>query len=216
MPTFQDIELTSLRWLLGICAGVLIAFLISVLELLLARRGSMRPFAWLLSKARDFLRALPVIALVPIVQSLGVRERWKIALIAWAVMFPIWVSIRQSLVNEMVDTSLALAAAGVSRREMLLCYQVPKMLSGLLRGVEISIGIGWISVVAAEWVGTFTPGFWAGGLGFRIQVAHDANNWVGMFACLGLFGALGVSTAILWSWLMKTLLRRFEQPFGGI
>jgi NitT/TauT family transport system permease protein len=98
----------------------------------------------------------------------------------------------------MIDTELALFASGLLSSQIFWHYRFPKILNGLFAGIEISIGVAWISVVAAEWIGTFTIGFWAGGLGYKVLKAHDANNLGGMLTCLALFGALGIATAWIW------------------
>jgi ABC-type nitrate/sulfonate/bicarbonate transport system permease component len=74
---------------------------------------------------------------------------------------------------------------------------------GWLKGVEVAIGIGWVAVVAAEWVGTFSEGFWAGGLGYRVVMAHDANNRPGMLICIALFGVLGMLSSGAWRKLTR-------------
>jgi ABC-type nitrate/sulfonate/bicarbonate transport system permease component len=132
-------------------------------------------------------------------------------------MFPVWLAIRQARQIEMIDTELVLSASGLARAEKLKTYHGPKALGGLLKGVEISIGIAWLSVVAAEWIGTFSIGFWAGGLGYKIVKAHDANSWDGMLLCLVLFGGLGTATAWTWRRLFRQdreLLAGFN-PLGG-
>jgi ABC-type nitrate/sulfonate/bicarbonate transport system permease component len=216
MPTLHDVGVTSLRWLAGVVAGTLLALILAIAEYRLGRARRWSPAGATLRTGRDLLRALPVVALVPIIQQIGVQERWKIALIAWAVMFPIWVSVAQALTDEMIDTELALTGARLGRRGLLVSYQLPKALAGLFRGVEIAIGVGWICVVAAEWVGTYLTGFWAGGLGFRIEMAHSANNWVGMFACLALFGLLGAVTAAAWRVVMKHPIGRYHLLRGPL
>ena len=210
MPTAHDVGVTALRWMAGMTGGTLLALILAIAEHALEGNRSLRMPGAALRLLRDLLRALPVVALVPVVQQLGVGEQWKMALIAWAVVFPIWVSVHQALNDPMIDTELALTAAGLNGREFLLSYQVPKAAAGLFRGVEIAIGVGWICVVAAEWVGTYTTGFWAGGLGFRIERAHDENNWLGMFGCLALFGLLGMGTAVAWRRLLKIPIGRYR------
>ncbi len=203
-PTLKDVFLTFLRWSAGLSIGTILGLIISLLEALVIPRFHGKPSlrSRLITILLDFLRALPIIALVPIIQMISVKETWKIALISWAVMFPVWLAIRQARMRKMIDTEIALAATGLKSVDILRTYQFPKSLGGLLKGVEISIGVAWISVVAAEWVGTFTTGFWAGGLGYKIMRAHDANNWGGMLACLVLFGILGSMTAWIWRYLL--------------
>ena len=200
-PTFNDVFLTSIRWSVGLCGAAVGGLALALGEALIASRASYQAniLARAIGGTMNFLRALPVIALVPLVQMFGVDEWWKISLIAWAATFPIWLSIRQALNHPMIDTELVLFGSGVSSSQIFWSYRFPRTLGGLINGLEISIGVAWISVVAAEWVGTFTTGFWAGGLGYKVLKAHDANNIVGMLSCLGLFGVLGTLTAQIWS-----------------
>jgi len=198
-PTTKDVTLTFLRWFAGMGLGTIIGLFIASLEslvvILLKDENWPR---WMISIPLDFLRSLPIIALVPLIQMIGIGEKWKIGLIAWAVTFPVWISVRQARTRTLPDTELALTACGLDQFDILLNYHLPKAFGGLLRGVEISIGIAWLSVVAAEWIGTFSTGFWAGGIGYKVVTAHEANSWASMFACLALFGILGTTTA--WAW----------------
>jgi len=198
-PSSKDVLLTTLRWSGGVVLAAIAALILSVVEA--SVRGALR-YAGLraspVTVILNFLRALPVIALVPLVQLIGVDEWWKFGLIAWAAAFPTWVKIRQAWLQQMIDTELALKASGLRRIDIFRSYDLPKAVAGLLEGIEISIGIAWISTVAAEWIGTFSTGFWAGGLGYKVQIAHDANDWGAMLACLGLFGMLGIFSTFLW------------------
>jgi sulfonate transport system permease protein len=207
-PSLHDVLLTTLRWGGGVILGAAAALIASVLEA--AVRGALRVVRLaaldsVLTVPFDFLRALPVIALVPLVQLIGVDEWWKFGLVAWAAIFPIWLRIRQAWLQQMLDTELALRASGLRRRDIFRSYDLPKARAGLLQGIEISIGIAWISTVAAEWIGTFSRGFWAGGLGYKVLVAHDANNWAAMLACLAYFGVLGIASTYIWR---KYVLRK--------
>jgi len=207
-PTGKDVLLTTLRWSGGVALGAVVALSVSVFEMLL--RAALRRFRLAIlpfTIVFDFLRALPVIALVPLVQMLGVDEWWKFALIAWAVTFPTWLAIRQSWLEQMIDTELALKASGLRKIYIFRSYDLPKAFRGLLRGIEISIGIAWISTVAAEWIGNLRPGFWDGGLGYRVEYAHQSANWNGVLACLGLFGVLGVVSTFLWRAFVTRELR---------
>jgi len=204
-PTPTDVALTCLRWLIGIAAGTMLGVGVAVAEGAVAtrRRRGWRLLAICIRSALDFLRSIPILAIVPMVIMLGVKERWKIGLIGWAVSFPIWISIRHARTLEMIDAELALAASGLSRTGVFRTYTFPKLLIGLLHGIETAIGIAWISVVAAESFGTFTKGFWAGGLGHKAIQAYEANNWSGLLLCLVLFGTLGLGSALLWRRLLE-------------
>lgn len=204
-PTPLDVALTCLRWLLGLAGGTALGAVIALIDGAVAAgtRRRWRVVATGLRGSLDFLRSIPILAIVPVVIMLGVKERFKIGLISWAVSFPIWISIRQARSLEMVDAELALAAGGLSRADVFRTYSVPKLLIGLVHGIETAIGIAWISVVAAESFGTFTTGFWAGGLGHKALQAHEANNWSGLVLCLAIFGMLGLGSAVLWRRLLE-------------
>lgn len=199
-PSFNDVYLSTLRWAAGLSIGTLAGFLLALPEIIFSinkkktKSRSLRIMVMFL----DFLRALPIIALVPILQLISINEYMKISLIAWAVMFPIWLTTKQNFLKNMIDVELSLNAININKLEVYEKYYFPKALRGLIIGVEISIGIAWLSVVAAEWIGTYSQGFWSGGLGYKIMKAHDANNWYGMVACLILFGILGTTTAWVW------------------
>lgn len=200
-PTLHDVLITVLRWLAGISVATLVGFLASTAG---ARwRPTSTPFGQPQASPAalslvDFLRSLPVIALVPLVQLMGVDEGYKIGLIAWAATFPILIAVRQALSRPMVDAELMISGAGLGAWQTFRLYALPKALTGLIAGVEVSIGVAWIAVVAAEWLGNYSAGFWSGGLGVRVVAAHDANSWAGVLACLGVFGLLGTGSSFLW------------------
>jgi len=202
-PTPSDVLLSCLRWLIGIAAGAVLGSFVALAEGAVTSRLGWLPLATGVRGFLDFLRSIPILAIVPLVIMLGVKERWKIGLIGWAVSFPIWISIRQARALEMVDAELALAAGGLSRADVFRTYTFPKLLIGLLHGIETAIGVAWISVVAAESFGTFTRGFWAGGLGYKALQAYEANSWSGLVLCLAIFGTLGLGSALLWRRLLE-------------
>lgn len=195
-PTYIDIILTFIRWFIGLIFGAFMGILLAALDGLFHNIN--KNYSKLLIIIGDFFRALPIIALVPIIQLISVSEQWKIGLIAWAVMFPVWLSINQARNKKMTDSEISLLGIGMKRIDFIKHYHFPKALSGLLVGIDIGIGVAWLSVVAAEWIGTYSTGFWAGGLGYKIMRAHDANNWIGMMSCLILFGILGITSSKLW------------------
>src|SRR3954468_1895892 len=93
-PTPNDVLLTCLRWLIGIAAGAVLGSFVALAEGAIAgRRHAWWPLATGVRGFLDFLRSIPILAIVPVVVMLGVKEQWKIGLIGWAVSFPIWISI---------------------------------------------------------------------------------------------------------------------------
>lgn len=197
-----DIFLSTLRWFLGLSIGC-------VLGLIVALIGSYKPSSLLLKVANDFLRAIPIIGLVPVIQmNIGINEYGKIGLIAWAVIFPVWITVRNSIEKKLENSHLTLIAANIKGLRYFQLFTFPKVLGGFLRGVELAIGIAWLAVVAAEWVGTYTIGFWSGGLGYKMLTGYELNNWLTVHLSLLLFGILGLATAYIWRLAMKLVFER--------
>lgn len=188
----NDIFLSFLRWSIGLSIGCSVGFLLAVAGNIKYTNSITRVFV-------DFLRAVPIIGLVPVIQmNIGINEYGKIGLIAWAVMFPVWITVRSAMDKNLESSTLMLKASNINSWRYFKLFTLPKLFGGFLRGIEIAIGIAWLAVVAAEWIGTYTQGFWAGGLGYKLILGHELNNWNMVHLNLLVFGLLGLSTAYLW------------------
>jgi len=193
----NDIFLSLLRWSIGLSIGCIIGLIMALI-------GSYKPSSFLLKTINDFLRAIPIIGLIPVIQmNIGINEYGKIGLIAWAVVFPVWITVRNAIEKNLENSHLVLIASGISEYNFFKYFTFPKILGGFLRGIELAIGIAWLAVVAAEWIGTYTMGFWAGGLGYKMLTGYELNNWMTVHISLLLFGALGLTTAYIWRFIMK-------------
>jgi len=200
LPT--DLYLSLLRWFLGLSIGCSLGLSFAIL-------GNIKPTRTIFKLLNDFFRAIPILGLVPVIQmNFGINEYGKIGLIAWAVMFPVWITVRNALEKSLTNTELTMKATNIGKSNYFRYYTFPKVLGGFLRGVEIAIGIAWLAVVAAEWVGTFTQGFWSGGLGYKMVTGYELNNWKTVYNSLLIFGALGVTTAYLWRLFMYLFFQR--------
>lgn len=195
--------LSLLRWAIGLAMGTVVGFALAM--------GTRLEGAVWSSWARlfDFLRAIPIIGLVPVIQmNIGVSEYGKIGLIAWAVMFPVWISVRRAARQEYRDLALVIYAAQLPRRRARWNFLWARLIGGLIHGVEIGIGIAWLSLVAAEWVGTYREGFWSGGLGYELLLSYEQNDWLRLHGILLLFGVLGLCTTAAWRRGLRFALAR--------
>ena len=193
--------LSLLRWIIGIAFGCSFGLVFAIV-------GNFKPTKKILKILNDFFRAIPILGLVPVIQmKFGINEYAKIGLIAWAVMFPVWISVRNSLLSKHTNVELVLKATNISPNNYFKFYIFPKLLSGFLKGVEIAIGIGWLAVVAAEWIGTYTQGFWAGGLGYKLVTGYELNSWKTVYTAIIVFGILGIVSAYLWRLCMKFIFQ---------
>jgi sulfonate transport system permease protein len=194
---YIDIFLSFLRWSIGLSIGCFIGLVMALI-------GSYKPSSFILKIINDFLRAIPIIGLVPIIQmNIGINEYGKIGLIAWAVIFPVWITVRNAIEKNFENSLLVLKAANISTYHLFKYFIFPKILGGFLRGIELAVGIAWLAVVAAEWVGTYTMGFWSGGLGYKMLIGYELNDWLAVHISLLLFGILGLITAYIWRLIMK-------------
>ncbi len=195
----NDIALSTLRWSIGLSVGCLAGLIFALVSNYIFLKKPSRIL-------NDYLRAIPIIGLVPVIQmNIGINEYGKIGLIAWAVLFPVWITVRNSLNVEFENCELMLRSSKKSSYQFFSFYTLPKIFSGFLKGVELAIGIAWLAVVAAEWVGTYTKGFWAGGLGYKLILGYEINNWNMVHMNLLTFGLLGFVSAYSWRFLVKAL-----------
>jgi sulfonate transport system permease protein len=199
---FHDVIVTIWRWAAGVSIGSVIALAIAILT------GQFPvALAWVRGFA-GFLRCLPILALVPLVAKvLGIGEHAKILLIAWACFFPVFLSTVGSIGQKIPDLELRIAVRNLPRGQVWLRYELPRMLKGFVSGVETAIGIGWLTVVAAETLGTLSYGPFRGGLGSAVFVAFANSDYKLGLTCLAVFGVLGFFTSLLWRPLARGVVR---------
>lgn len=197
-----DLLLTIGRWFVGLLGGCLLAGM----WMLLAYPGSKRRS--ILAPALDFVRSLPALALIPFVQYyFGVDEAGKILLISLVTSFPVWLSIDARL--RQADEELRRTVRNWSERHRLSLrhYYLPLVFEGFATGVAVSIGLGWLVVVAAEMIGTYSAGPFAGGVGTKLFFAVARSRLDLALLDLGLFGLLGLGSSFVWRALLSKVLR---------
>jgi ABC-type nitrate/sulfonate/bicarbonate transport system permease component len=123
-------------------------------------------------------------------------------------MFPIAYSVRNSIKEIPVDTLLINKNRRL--RNINTLYEIVWLgaLEGVYKSVNIAIGIGWLVVVASEMIGTYSEGFWRGGLGYRLFRAYEHNDPNTMFFVLALFGGLGILSATIWERIYKNYIKK--------
>jgi ABC-type nitrate/sulfonate/bicarbonate transport system permease component len=207
MGLVSDIYLSVLRWLVGFLAGTALGLVFALVLYFFPRPRSV------FQQILNYLRAIPILALVPVVQlHLGINVWGNFILVGWAVCFPVWLSVFTILQREQAESIAFLTASKVSKAAFLRLYLLPKIIGGVYRGGEIGIGIGWIALLAAESIGTYSQGFWSGGLGFRLLTSYQQRDFSTMYVCIILFGVLGLISAFLWQLLGKFLVSRGFDP----
>ena len=189
-----DILLSTLRWILGLSIGSAAAIIVAVCMRLMFRQHGVAVI-WPI----DFLRSLPLFGLVPLVQyHFSIQEPGKLLLICWAVFFPVFFAVDRALNEVVVDDDLFFRAMKASRWLRLRLDWTPRIRRGAVFGIQVGIGLAWITVVAAESIGTPNYGFWAGGLGTNLWRAFETNQVQLGIEDLFVFGALGALSSWLW------------------
>lgn len=182
----------GLGFLLGTLAGTVLGAVAGYWSL--ARR--------LLDPTLQALRAIPSIAWVPLfILWLGIFEPSKIALIAVGVFFPIYLGVMGAILS--VDRKIVevgrifrLSGAAMIRRILL-----PAVLPAYVVSLRAGLGLGWMFVVAAEFMGA------SEGLGYLLIDGQQLGKPAQIMAAIIVFAVLGKFTDWLLEWATAPLLR---------
>jgi NitT/TauT family transport system permease protein len=172
-----------------VLVGTTIAITIAVpLGLLVGTRTRWRRY---LFPAVELLRPIPPIAWVPLVLVVFPSTRVGVLFVVFlGAFFPTMINTVEGV--DAVDEEYRRAAEslGASRTQRLRHVLLPAALPSILTGVTIGLGLGWITVVAAEMItGTY-------GIGHVIFQAYRLIDLQGVVVGMIAIGALGgLSTA---------------------
>jgi sulfonate transport system permease protein len=154
------------------------------------------------------LRAIPSIAWVPLfILWLGIFEASKVTLIAVGVFFPVYLGVMGAVLS--VDRKIVevgrvfrLSGAAMIRRILL-----PAVMPAYVIALRSGLGLGWMFVVAAEFMGA------SEGLGFLLVDGQQLGKPAQIVAAIVAFAILGKTTdAILASAAAPFL--RWEDRFA--
>jgi NitT/TauT family transport system permease protein len=126
---------------LGIGMAIILGFLI----------GWFRVVRLLMDPAINFFRALPPIALIPLMIIIfGIGETSKIIVLTYASFFPALVVIYQALVG--LDPIFVRAAKtlGATDFEIFRRIVLPQLIPAIVTAARVSLGVCWATLVAAE------------------------------------------------------------------
>lgn len=178
-------------WALAVAAGVPTGILM----------GSFKAVEALIEPVIDFVRYLPVSALIPLlILYIGIGTSEKIAVIFIGTFFQLVLlvaDVAAHVPREQIDVSYTL---GASRAQVIRRVLLPATLPGVMDTLRITMGWAWTYLVVAELVSADR------GLGYLIL-----NSMRGLFTdriFVGLFaiGGLGLGFDLLFKWLHRLLL----------
>src|SRR4051812_43401449 len=155
------------------------------------------------------LRAVPSIAWIPLfILWLGIFETSKVALIAVGVFFPIYLGVMGAILSVLrkilgVGRLLRLAGPAVGGRIL-----VPAVLPEYVLSLRSGLGLGWMFVIAAEFMGA------SEGLGYLLIDGQQLGKPSEIVAAILAFAVLGKLT----DWivvLVSAPFLRWEDRFGA-
>jgi sulfonate transport system permease protein len=146
----------------------------------------------LIDPVMHMFRTLPVLALLPLfVVWFGIGEKAKVYVIAFAVIFPIYINTYAGIRS--VDEKLVTAGRvlGLGRWGLIRHVILPGALPQFLTGLRLALGVSWLVLVAAEEINATT------GLGAMIINAQSLSETNVIFVGLIVFAILGLLTDVL-------------------
>jgi sulfonate transport system permease protein len=176
---------------IGISVGVVLALIAG-----LSKRGELS-----VDPPVQMLRTVPVFALSPLlIVWLGIGEGAKIALIAFAVTFPVYLNLYNGIRG--VDVRLAEAARsfGLNDFEQIIHVIIPGALPSFLVGLRYALSVSVLILVVAEQINA------QAGLGYLINNARDFLRTDVIVACIIVYAALGLGADFIVRMLEARLL----------
>ncbi|WP_320197850.1 ABC transporter permease [Agrobacterium sp. rho-13.3] len=146
------------------------------------------------------LRSIPSIAWVPLfILWFGIFEASKVALIAVGVFFPVYLGVSGAVTNvdrRIVEVGRVFRLKG---RHLITRILLPAVLPDFVLALRAGLGLGWMFVVAAEFMGA------SEGLGYLLVDGQQLGKPDQIFAAILIFAVLGKLT--------DTLLLVITAPF---
>ncbi len=189
--------LTTLqRVALGFGFGVIAGTFLGALS------GYSTPVRRLIDPTLQALRNIPSIAWVPMfILWFGIFETSKVILIAVGVFFPIYLTLSGAILG--VDRKLVEVGRifRFSHRQMITRILLPAALPSYILALRSGLGLGWMFVVAAEFMGA------EAGLGFLLVDGQQTGRPSVILASIVAFAILGKLTDGLLALATSRLLR---------
>jgi sulfonate transport system permease protein len=143
----------------------------------------------LLDPTLQALRAIPSIAWVPLfILWFGIFEASKIALIAVGVFFPVYLGVYgavQGVDRKIVEVGRVFRLSGT---ELVRRILLPSILPGYVLALRAGLGLGWMFVVAAEFMGA------SQGLGYLLVDGQQLGKPDQILAAILTFAVVGKFT----------------------
>ena len=165
--------------LLGIGAAACIGFTSGIL---IFRYPKLKAAVMPIVESIRGIAALTLFPLIVVVFGIGHFPR------AFIIFWTAWPAIILSTIHSLeVDGSIIDAARvyGAGEWTIITHIRIPMALQGLITGLRIGVGGGWISLIAAEMLGA------SRGLGFYLLWSSQSFEFSKVYACIFIIAAIG-------------------------
>ena len=163
-------------WLIASAIGIALGALIGISR---TARIYIAPFL-------EFLRPLPVSALVPIfIAILGFTEQMVLAVIAFGALWPVMLSTMHGFSAVEPRLYEVASALRLSRLDLIRHIALPSAMPDIIAGMRVGLTVSLILVVVAEILGSRE------GLGYDILLAQRSYKSADLFAGIMLLGLIG-------------------------
>lgn len=182
-----------------VSVGIIIAFIVSVpIAITLSFSRLLREF---FLPVIEGLRPVPPIAWIPVaILWFGVRGNEGAYFIVFiASFFPLFINTFTAVGHIEPIHINAARALGAGRWYIITDVAIPSALPYLITGLRISIGVGWMSLIAAEMVVSYQ----GTGLGYMFQLNRDVNNPADVMVNTVTIGLIG--------YMMNALILQIEK-----
>jgi sulfonate transport system permease protein len=163
----------------------------------------------LLDPTLQALRAIPSIAWIPLfILWLGIFETSKVALIAVGVFFPVYLGVMGAILavdRKIVEVGRIFRLSGPALVRRIL---LPAVLPAYVVSLRAGLGLGWMFVVAAEFMGA------SEGLGYLLVDGQQLGKPAQIVAAILAFAVLGKASDTILS-LSAAPFLRWQDAFGS-
>lgn len=178
-------------WALAVLAAVPLGILMGTLKLVEA----------LVEPVVDFIRYLPVSALIPLlILYIGIGTAEKVAVIFIGTFFQLVLLVADVSANVSKDLLDSAYTLGARRRTVFSKVLVPATLPGVMDNLRITMGWAWTYLIVAELVAS------SRGLGYLILDSMRGLYTDRIFVGILTIGVLGLVSDVVFKWLHRRLL----------
>lgn len=194
--TMSNLVITLKRVLTGSAYAIVVGTVIGLLM------GYSDNVMRAISPIINSVRQVPIMAWVPIsIVWFGLGEGPTVFLIFMSAVFPLIINTIAGVRGIDPDYINAARSMGASTKDIYLDVVIPGALPGFLTGCRLAIGLGWMSVICAEFIAT------SKGFGYLMIEAQERLQTPKLYALMIMSAIVG--------FFMDQLIRLIERKLTG-